>query len=110
MEPDVRIFFLYRADELHDGKSGAALAAADIDIAGDTLWVSVFNPQNWNRVKEEFDSGRNIGKMEGWNFWKEFFDRWKMDAFLVTPDSSYDRTIKDPDPQFENFMSLCLGR
>lgn len=80
------------------------------DKDGENGWVSVFNPQNWNRVKEEFDSGRNIGKMEGWNFWKEFFDRWKMDAFLVTPDSNYDRTIKDPDPQFENFMSLCLGR
>ncbi|MDE6319327.1 MAG: hypothetical protein K2M22_06425 [Lachnospiraceae bacterium] len=61
------------------------------DKDGENGWVSVFNPENWNRVKEEFDSGRNIGKMEGWNFWKEFFDRWKIDASLVTPDSSYDR-------------------
>jgi hypothetical protein len=48
--------------------------------------------------------------MEGWNFWKEFFDRWKIDASLVTPDSSYGRIIKDPDTQFEKFMSLCLGQ
>ena len=80
------------------------------DKDGENGWVSVFNPKDWNRVKEEFDSGRNIGKMEGWNFWKEFFDRWKIDASLITPDSSYERTIKDPDPQFEKFMSLCLGR
>ena len=61
------------------------------DKDGENGWVSVFNPENWNRVKEEFDSGRNIGKMEGWNFWKEFFDRWKIDASLVMPDSNNDR-------------------
>ena len=61
------------------------------DKDGENGWVSVFNPENWNRVKEEFDSGRNIGKMEGWNFWKEFFDRWKIDASLVMPDNCYDR-------------------
>lgn len=76
---------------------------------GENGWVSVFNPENWKQVKEEFDSGRNAGKMAGWNFWKEFFDRWKIDASLVTPDSSYGRIIKDPDAQFEKFMSLCLG-
>lgn len=76
---------------------------------GENRWVSIFNPANWKQVKEEFDSGRNAGKMEGWNFWKEFFDRWKIDASLVTPDSSYGRIIKDPDAQFEKFMSLCLG-
>lgn len=58
---------------------------------GENGWVSVFNPENWKQVKEEFDSGRNAGKMAGWNFWKEFFDRWKIDASLVTPDSSYGR-------------------
>lgn len=58
---------------------------------GENGWVSVFNPENWKQVKEEFDSGGNAGKMEGWNFWKEFFDRWKVDASLITPDSSYDR-------------------
>ena len=61
------------------------------DKDGENGWVSVFNPKDWNRVKEEFDSGRNIGKMEGWNFWKEFFDRWKIDASLVTPDINNDR-------------------
>lgn len=77
---------------------------------GENRWVGIFNPANWKQVKEEFDSGRNAGKMEGWNFWKEFFDRWKIDASLVTPDSSYGRIIKDPDTQFEKFMSLCLGQ
>lgn len=76
---------------------------------GENRWVNIFNPANWKQVKEEFDSGRNAGKMERWNFWKEFFDRWKIDASLVTPDSSYGRIIKDPDAQFEKFMSLCLG-
>lgn len=74
------------------------------DKDGENGWVSVFDPENWKQVKEEFDSGRNIGKMEGWNFWKEFFDRWKIDASLVIPDSNYGRTIKDPE--FEKFMSL----
>ncbi len=77
---------------------------------GENRWVSIFNPANWKQVKEEFDRGRNAGKMEGWNFWKEFFNRWKIDASLVTPDSSYGRIIKDPDTQFEKFMSLCLGQ
>lgn len=61
------------------------------DKDGENGWVSVFNPKNWKQAKEEFDSGGNAGKMEGWNFWKKFFDRWKIDASLVMPDSSYDR-------------------
>lgn len=81
-----------------------------MDKDGENRWVSVFNPENWKQVKEEFDSGRNTGKMEGWNFWKEFFDRWKIDASLVMPDSNYNRTIKDPDPQFKKFLSLCFGQ
>ncbi len=75
---------------------------------GESRWVSIFNPANWKQVKEEFDSRRNAGKIEGWNFWKEFFDKWKIDASLVMPDSGYDRKIKDPDPQFQKFMSLCI--
>lgn len=75
---------------------------------GESRWVSIFNPANWKQVKEEFDNRRNAGKIEGWNFWKEFFDRWKIDASLVMPDSGYDRKIKDPDPQFQKFISLCI--
>ncbi len=44
------------------------------DKDGENRWVSIFNPANWKQVKEEFDSGRNAGKMEGWDFWKEFFE------------------------------------
>lgn len=80
------------------------------DKDGENRWVSVFNPENWKQVKDEFDSGRNAGKLEGWNFWKEYFDRWKIDASLVMPDSSYNGIIKAPDSQFEKFMSLCLGQ
>lgn len=75
---------------------------------GKNGWVSVFNPDNWKQVKEEFDRGGSAVKMEGWNFWKEFFERWRIDASLVMPDSNYNRTIKDPDPQFEKFLSLCF--
>ena len=81
-----------------------------MDKDGENRWVSVFDPENWEQVKAAFDSGRSAGKMEGWDFWKDFFDRWKIDASLVTPDSGYDRTIKDPDPQFEKYMSLGLGQ
>ncbi len=80
------------------------------DKDGENRWVSIFNPANWKQVKEEFDRGRNTGKMEGWDFWKEFFERLKIDASLVMPDSSYDRTIKAPDSQFEKFISLCLEK
>jgi hypothetical protein len=77
---------------------------------GENGWVSVFDPENWGQVKEEFDSGINAGEMESWNFWKDFFERRKIDSSFIIPDSAYDRKIKDPDPQFEKFMSLCLGR
>jgi hypothetical protein len=61
-------------------------------------------------VKEEFDSGINAGEMESWNFWKDFFERQKIDSSFIIQDSGYDRKIKDPDSQFKKFMSLCLGR
>lgn len=79
---------------------------------GINRWVSIFNPQSWKQVKDEFDSGENIGKMEKWDFWKDFFERLKIDASLVRPDNSYDSVtselIKVPDQQFKKFMSLCL--
>ena len=59
--------------------------------------MSIFDSKNWNQVKEKFDSGRNIGEMEDWIFWKDFFDRRKIKASLVTPDSGFDRLIKVPD-------------
>lgn len=49
------------------------------DKDGENRRVCVFNPENWKQVKEEFDSRRNAGKMEEWNFWKEFFETWKID-------------------------------
>lgn len=41
VETNIGIFFLYCTDNLHDRKSGAVLAAADIDIAGDALFTAV---------------------------------------------------------------------
>lgn len=57
------------------------------DKDGKNGWVSVFDPKNWEQVKAAFDSGRSAGNIEGWNFWKDFFDKRKIDASLVTSDT-----------------------
>lgn len=39
VELDFGIFFLYRPNDLHDGKSGAIFAAANIDVSGDVFFI-----------------------------------------------------------------------
>ncbi len=39
MELDVGIFFLYLSDDLHDGECGAVFAAADVNVAGNALFI-----------------------------------------------------------------------
>jgi hypothetical protein len=36
------------------------------------------------------------------------YEKRKIDSSFIMPDRAYDRKIKDSDPQFEKFMSLCL--
>lgn len=61
---------------------------------GVNRWVSIFDPKDWKKVKEKFDSG-SVGEMEDQNFWKAFFEIMKIDAFFVIPDRDGDRRVEN---------------
>lgn len=53
---------------------------------GENGWTGIFDPGNWEAIKEQFDNGSdNMGTKE-WKYWENLLKRKNIDCSLIIPD------------------------
>lgn len=51
-------------------------------------WLATFDEENWEKVKEAFDSNAGNAGAEAWEFWEQLFHGMKLSVHRVVPDTN----------------------